>query len=184
MIKVTHTAPQKPSSHKPHRMGEGAWGEVGGGSEGGKWGREGRGVALRLFSVCLLFHLSFFPLLFLFAVFVLPLLVPSDAAARRRYDTVIKVFLHQASVTCCWLSIFIYFFIFFCPRWLKKVLSFFMRSLSLDHRRSEGSPVICCGRPKELTWPGGGGWFAVSGGGGVGGVEVCFILTFDGNVLD
>lgn len=55
--------------------------------------------------------------------------------------------------------LYIYLLIFWCcPRRLKKVLSFFMRSLSLDHRRYKGSPVICCGHPKELTWPGGCGW--------------------------
>lgn len=167
MIKVTHTAPQKPSSHKPHRIGEGAEGEAGGGREGGGGVRK---VEVLLFaSFLFFFYLSRFLFYFtplLFAVFVfLPSLVPSNAAAHRRYDTVIKVFLHQASVTCCWLSFYLFIYFFFCPRWLKKVLSFFMRSLSLDHRRSEGSPVICCSRPKELTWPGSGGWgFAVSGG--------------------
>lgn len=166
MIKVTHTAPQKPSSHKPHRMGEGAEGEAGGGLEGGGGVRRVEVLLLAsflfFFFIYLPFFLYFTPLLF--AVFVfLPSPVPSDVTAHRRYDTVIKVFLHQASVTCCWLLfLFIYLVFFFCPQWLKKVLSFFMRSLSLDHRRSEGSPVICCSRPKELTWPD-GGWVGVSG---------------------
>lgn len=166
MIKVTHTAPQKPSSPKPHRMGEGAEGEVARWGAGGEGSGGSRCCSSPLFWI---FYLSGF-LFFLFHPhFSSPCLFFALTGAVRGRRPLLIRHSNQSfpppSLGDLLLAfiLFIYLLFFFCPRWLKKVLSFFMRSLSLDHRRSEGSPVICCSRPKELTWPGGGGLWGKGG---------------------